>query len=133
MSINDHETFKNGHTYDNETELPGIHITNSIFDNAVNFVTDTKGEEPLADWVLNKMDLDVFFLFGNESARYGQVTFHTNMSAESTMGPLNLNEGLSKFFDKVNYIGALNPNGEDWRSCWAINLDGTKVTGDGCE
>lgn len=65
MNVDHPETFRNGHAYD-EDGFPGIHITNTIFDNQTNFIVgrlkglkgnDLGEEEGLAEWVLRGMDL----------------------------------------------------------------------------
>ena len=132
LNVDHPETFTNGHAYDSDG-VPGIHITNSVFDNDVNFVVgelkDINGnvigqEENLAEWVLNGMDLNIFF-DSSEAVRAEKVTLQPNMAFESAMEAIDLD---SDFFDSVDYIGAIDPDGDDWRTGgWAIDLNGNII------
>jgi len=113
LDVDDQETFRNGHAYTDG--LPGIHITNTIFDNTLNFIVDS-GEEDLGDWVINNMDMDV--LFGLEPAREEVVslfgnTFSTDMEAV-------IPEDAEGFFEEVDFVGAVDPAGADWTEGWTI-------------
>jgi hypothetical protein len=114
LDVDDAETFRNGKAYTDG--LPGIHITNTIFDNANNFIVDA-GEEDLGNWILNLMDLDV--LFGLEAAVEESVVLDGGNFVETDMEAV-LPEDEEGFFEEVDFIGAVDPAGDDWTTGWTI-------------
>lgn len=115
LDVDDIETFRNGHAYSDSDNLPGVHITNSVFDNNVNFITD-EGEEDLSLWILKGMDLDI--LFGLEAARVEPIVMSDN-TVEVEMEAV-LPEDEEGFFDEVDFIGAVSPYEKDWSLGWTI-------------
>jgi hypothetical protein len=115
IDIDDAETFRNGHAYTND--MPGIHITNTIFDNKNNFINDA-GEEGLGPWILAGMDQDI--LFGSEPVREELVTIDGN-SVVSDM-EFALPEDEDGFFEEVEFVGAVDTEGKDWTNGWIIKL-----------
>lgn len=113
LDVDDAETFRNGQDYTDG--LPGIHIANTIFDNAKNFIND-EGEIDLAEWVLELMDLDV--LFGLEANREEKVVLQNNAVTTDMLAVLP--EDADFFFDEVDFIGAVDPEGDDWTQGWSI-------------
>lgn len=111
LDVDDAETFRNGRDYTND--LPGIHITNSIFDNQTNFIQDS-GEENLEQWILNEMDLDV--LFGLEPVQTEMITMNGNASEVEI--PFVLPEDEDLFFEEVEFIGAIENQANDWTIGW---------------
>lgn len=114
LDVDDAETFRNGQAYTND--MPGIHITNSIFDNKVNFIQEA-GELDLANWILNEMDLDI--LFGSGPVRTESVTMNGNVILTDLETTLPEDEDF--FFEEVEFIGAVDGNGKDWTIGWTTN------------
>jgi hypothetical protein len=113
IDVDDAETFRNGHAY---TEgLSGIHITNTVFDNQLNFLTDA-GEESLASWMLDKMDLDIMF-----GAAKNEV-LNLERAGNSIKVNMDVVSVDDSFFEEVDYIGAVDPKGEDWTAGWVTQL-----------
>ncbi len=114
IDINDDETFKNADVYTDE--FPGIHIANTIFDNEQNFVKE-EVEEDIESRILHDMDMEV--LFGLEPAKTGKIVFEANLPIQTDIEMKAVTpENKEGFFEEVDYIGALDPEGTDWTVGW---------------
>lgn len=111
MDVDDAETFRNGKAYTDK--MPGILVSNTIFDNKKNFIND-EGEEDLASWVLKGMDLDI--LFGQVAATEEKVSLKGNVVNSDMEAALVEDE--AGFFEEVEFVGAIDPEGKDWTKSW---------------
>ena len=112
VDVDDGETFRNGQSMGADG-LPGIHVTNSVFDNQNNFLTEN-GELDLQNWFLNDMDLNS--MFGLE-ANIVETTKSTDGVISTSQIPF-IYADSEGFFDEAEYIGAIDPDGENWMKAW---------------
>jgi hypothetical protein len=116
VDVDDAETFNNGKAQGDDG-VPGIHVTNSVFDNKVNFLTDAN-EADLSDWFLKGMNLNV--MFGLEANIEESVKSVTNGAIKTGQVAVAVDD-KEGFFEEVDYVGAIDPNGENWMSGWTTN------------